>query len=642
MRYVIAFSASLIAAAALFGWGDTLRRLTRFSIGGWPLTVGLGFGVVIFLGGLCNDFHIARPLVFDTIILLGLAQTAPQLRRLSLQRPDLKRIAGIDWSSAALIALILASGAFVIATQLPPVTFNHHDDFEKYIPQVVRMLATGTVHDNPLGSIGIETLGGQTVLQAFIAANFPIEYINGADALFCLLLSLLMLGGIAFERPAIGPAMLAGAIALVAIDPHYANISGIYSIVALTLTLVIATCLPADTDADRSHIETIVGLLYAAQIAIKLTTISFIGLHFLCWIGCIAWLCRDWRLALARSLKTGLWSALFLSPWVVLFAPDFLLIFLAPPGPPTIPKLPDHTPQFESLLTIDPYLPVAWYSAAATLVLACGCAVLIRMRRVSTKDPLREHGAAFMAFCLAVAANYVLFVTYIGPYFADMEAAVRYTAPFLIAGVGAALTLSPVFLGVLTKCASSRKVVWTFACIGIGVLAMFGRSLQDRVTYALRYGMPQSYVRFWQPQARQAVVAAMADTFEGKLHAAVQDAQRRVPPGSRIVVWMVTPFLLDYGRNPIAEIGWYQLVRPWSLIPQTDYVIWQYSGFGVRQPPEYAENIRGGIPMLAKASIAAIEFGNHLQKIWNKSQILYNDNGIVVLHVTCANGLAQC
>jgi hypothetical protein len=643
LYYAITIAALVVAGAALYGWGRKIRQLTGLSGGGWPLTTGFGLGTIIFLGGLCNLFAIARPWAFNAIILLGLGFSALEFRKNKLPSFNWRHLTGgTYWYRLLLLVIVVAVGGFVISTQLVPVTFNHHDDFEKYIPQVVRMLATGTVHDNPIGSIGIETLGGQAVLQGFVAADFPIEYINGADALFCLLLSLLIIGSVAFEHPRLGPAMLSGVLALLAVDPHYVNISGVYSIVALSLVLVFATS-EEKSDTDRAHIEAIVGLLYAAQIAVKLTAVSFVGLHFVWWIGGTAWIYRDWRFALRRGLKAAFWTAAFLLPWIALWAPDYIAIMTPPPGSPVLAKVPQHPPIFVNPFSTNPDMPVAWYSAAAAIILCYGCAVFFHARQPALGKSARANAAAFAAFCIAATGNFVFCIAYLGPYvLLDAEAATRYSAPWLAAGIGATLALGPTFLHRAGERAPSRTAVLTSVCVGFAVILMFGHSLQQRISYAALYGMPQAYIRWWQPEARQVAASAMADALHGRLREEVHNAQSRVPAGSPILVWMVAPFLLDYERNPIHEIGWYQLVRPWTLIPKTDYVLWQYNGFGVRQPPYYAEQIRAGNEIVAQASVGALQFGDRLQQIWRKSEVLYDNSGIVVLRITCPNGIAQC
>jgi hypothetical protein len=394
----------------------------------------------------------------------------------------------------------------------------------------------------------------------------------------------------------------------------------------------------------RRHFEPAVGLLYAAQIAVKLTAISFVGLHFICWIVAVAWLCGDWRLALRRGVKTALLSVTFLAPWIALWAPDYIAVLAPPPGPPTLPHAPPVAPIFISPFAIDPYFPPAWYTAAAAIVFAVGGVVLIRARRLTPGDSARGQAGAFAGFCIAAAANYVFLFAYVGPYQVGEEAAARYAAPWLIAGMAAALSLGPLFWQGAAKRTDERfaKAPAISLAIGLIVVVMFSTSLMQRIGPPGYDGMPQDYLRSLSPQAREGQARAIDAILRSELPPIVRDAQSRIPTGSPILAWMVEPFLLDFKRNPIHEIGWYQLVRPWSLIPQTDYVLWQYNGFAVRQPRDYAEALQGDSPLLAQASIGALRFGDLLQQVGRRSDVLYNDNGIVVLHVNCPRGLALC
>jgi hypothetical protein len=647
LEYTLATVAILVVAAALFGWGRCFQQLSGLPAQRWPVAIGIGLGTVIFLGGLCNLLGAARPFAFNAMIAFGLVLAALPLRSRSRLLPARLPRANEAWPALPLFTVLIGIGAFVIATTLTLATFNHHDDFEKYFPQVVRMLATGTLHDNPIGSIGIETLGGQAVLQGFILADFPLDYINGADAVFCLLLCVLITGSVAFARPFLLPAAFGGIIALIAIDPRYVNIAGIYSLAALSLTLLFvgydARAEPEGVPSGQ-RLEPAVGLFYAAQIAVKLTAISFVGLHFVGWIAATAWLCGGWRLALRRGVKTALWSVAFLTPWGALWAPDYIAVLAPPPGSPVLPQSPPAAPIFFNPFATDPYFSPAWYSAAAAIVCAAGGAALIRARRLTSRDSARSQVAAFAAFCIAAAANYVFCFVYVGPYLAGVEAAARYAAPWLIAGMAAALSLGPIFWQPVLQRAdgSFAKAPAISLAIGLIVVAMFSTSLMQRIGPPGSDGMPQDYLRSLSPQARAGQARAIDQILHGNLRAAVRNAQSRVPAGTPMLAWMVEPFLLDFERNPIREIGWYQLVRPWSLIPQTDYVLWQYGGFAVRQPRDYAEQLQGDSPILARASVGALRFGDLLQQIGRRSDVLYNDNGIVVLHVACARGLALC
>jgi hypothetical protein len=137
LRYAVAVAAAVIAAIALIGWGSKVRQLTRLSVGGWPVTIGLGLGGVIFLGGFGNLFDIARAWAFNAVILLGLGLSALELRMKAPAALSWREVvAATHWYHAVLFVVVVAVGGFVISTALPPTIFNHHDDFEKYIPQV--------------------------------------------------------------------------------------------------------------------------------------------------------------------------------------------------------------------------------------------------------------------------------------------------------------------------------------------------------------------------------------------------------------------------------------------------------------------------------------------------------------------------
>src|SRR5262245_18389742 len=173
-----------ITWASLFGWGMAVRRFSRDPEGLAPVTVALGLSAILAIGGVLNLDRIAFAPALWLVVGVGLVacvvQVIPALFRM-------KRSALFDesgWSEDAFasgfVAIVIA---FTIATQLPPEAFNIHDHFQKYFAHPVR-LATGTVSGSPLSALGTETLGGQALLHAIVLSLFPIEFINGADAVF--------------------------------------------------------------------------------------------------------------------------------------------------------------------------------------------------------------------------------------------------------------------------------------------------------------------------------------------------------------------------------------------------------------------------------------------------------------------------
>jgi hypothetical protein len=171
MVIVGALGLMALATLMLAGWGWAFRRAFPTEAG-WPETVVLGLGTVIFIGGILNLARLAHPWAIAMVAAAGIVLGVLGIRERRPQRPDLLTS-----------LLILAVAIFTIVTQLPPDVYNFHDDLQKYFAYCVRMLETGTVFGSPLSSIGVQTLGAKAFLDGFIASWLPVTYLNGVDAL---------------------------------------------------------------------------------------------------------------------------------------------------------------------------------------------------------------------------------------------------------------------------------------------------------------------------------------------------------------------------------------------------------------------------------------------------------------------------
>ena len=240
---VIGISALLIVYSfALYGWGRLGERIVR-ARWPWPATLCFGLAIWVILGGVLNLLGIARAIVLDFIVLLGLVGACvdvwPSARRVSLESLR-ERYGSMDFALRTYPggALILSVFVFTAITQVPPQAFNFRDDLEKYLTHPLRMLATGTLDGGPFSALGYETLGGQAYLHGFIAAHWSIGQINAVDALFGLVLSMTMVL-VAAERARLRGWLVPLAVAaLFFISPQYVNISALYVGVALLLFLV--------------------------------------------------------------------------------------------------------------------------------------------------------------------------------------------------------------------------------------------------------------------------------------------------------------------------------------------------------------------------------------------------------------------
>ncbi|HEY4124811.1 MAG TPA: hypothetical protein VGM36_09370, partial [Rhizomicrobium sp.] len=272
MRFAI-IAAMAIFALALQGWGWGTRRVFGMGAGRWPVTLALGLGTVIFLGGILNVVRLATAPSLAALVLAGLMLAAIDGRRFAVA--DIRRAIAADrWTLLAVGIPALAILAFTVATQLPPSAYNAADDYAKYFFHPLRMLATGTLFASPMSDLGSETLGGKAFLDGFVAAFFPLSFLNATDAVFGLFLCLMLAGHFARNT---WIAVLC-VLSVILIDPQYLNISALYLGSALMMA---AIALSTDHGEMHDGIKpAAMGLVYAGLIALKATFALFVVVHF--------------------------------------------------------------------------------------------------------------------------------------------------------------------------------------------------------------------------------------------------------------------------------------------------------------------------------------------------------------------------
>lgn len=565
------------ACLSLFGWGVAARRLASLREGAWPMTIALGFAVWIILGGLLNLLRLAQPPALDALALAGAALAAARLRasgRRALLAAWPPRASGERGHRLAWYALVAALTGFALATQLKPALYNHHDDFEKYFAHAARMVQTGTLYGSPLNSLGSATLGGQAFLQGIVVAHAPIAYINAGDAVFCLLLTLLLAGGVAIGRPSAAPAAVLGVLATALINPQYVNIGALYSGAALLSALALATADDREHAADGSGPSpAAVGLIYAALAALKTTFVFFAALHFL-FAAAAAASARRPAAELRRVLASAAWGLAFLAPWLALYAPYYLTASANPPPPMPMPPPADPATHIFSLRPLFYGATFAQYTFLAAAILGLGAAALARRRG---SEPAR-----FAAVCGAAVAGYLAMVLAFRAQF-GLEGGLRFAVPLLIAA--AALP------GVYAAGAPPRGRA-AAALLAFAVSAGFAPDAARRARRLLDDGSMLAYLPSKTPQSIERLKAFGAEALDGAFAARVEALQRLVPPGEPLLVWHCAPFLLDFARNPIIDANPSGLMAFRTKVPAYSYVLWRYGGYGTRQPAYFAAEMK--------------------------------------------------
>jgi hypothetical protein len=583
---IFAASVVLIAAATfmLFGWGWAFHRLLRLERANFSLTVAVGMVVVVLVGGLLNLLRLAYPTALANVAGIGIILAVLAFRDgFSLERPPLM-----------VTIPIAAIMTFTIATQLPPRIYNFHDDYQKYFAYPVRMVETGTVFGSTLSAMGLQTLGAQSFLDGFVVAFLPIRYINGVDAVFGLFLCLMLATQVTRNRAMTVVAVLSVWV----INPQYVNISTLFCGSALIMAMIAL-------DAPAS-----VGLIYAALIAMKPIFAVLVAIHF---VAIMLLASGAIRAGVRWGIRTGAAAALFLSPWALVHAPNYLAALRAHSAAPT--PLPGNIETDKiHLFSLDP-LPygstAANYTALVIAIAICG---LICWK---AKPPELKN----VAYCVTGVASFFVFLYVFGPMQYGYEHGLRYFVPV-------AIGLVPAVFGA-TALASTRlrSIPLTLAVLS---LAAFGPSVGSRVSTALSAHSAASYS--WLATDPD-YIAYNEYVLTGPEREDVKELQKRVPAGEPILAWINTPFYLNYKRNPIFDIDTAGIGVPWASVPRAQYLIWDYAGFATPDQEEFEGRALSAGAGERKDSLKTLDFIRRLNGMVEKGDILFDDGEVKVVRL---------
>ena len=628
----------LVISCALFGWGRLVRRFSGWPMGTWPVTATLGLAAWIFFGGILNLLHLAYPWALDLLVISGLGLALSEWKA-----ADWPSVRKYYWPTAVkergqvivLAILLLALMCFTIETQLRPLGYNTGDDFRKYFAHVVRMVQTGTLRGSPLNSIGSETLGGQAFLQGFVAGHFPIQLINGVDAVFCFFLCLTMAGGIFFQQKVSVGAAIISLLAVFFINPQYVNVSALYSMAALLMALIFLKIDPREQASEFPAApwhEIPLALIYAGVLALKPTVLPFLALQFIFSFLAAVKKTPDWPALVKATIRTILWAALFIAPWLLLSAPEYWSGLIHPAGAPATPIQKSYE-TINLLSGAEKYFGgsyLAYTAAAFGLVLYAVFGIATGRR--SLEPARRSLALNLAAICTAGGAAYLV-INVGGVYFMDSDNVLRYSVPILIGVTPAAIGLGSLCWTDRTRVAGASQGTLLALVFGAVLFGLFFQTTINRVKLLLREGTELAFLQnsspgnliyfhdFQKPAQQEAAAKEM------------QRWQQKIPPGKKVIAWVDTPFQLDYKRNIIYDVNEAGLGTAWAVRPETDYVLWQYKGGTITKPADYHVTIQQFGRHLGFTMARTLDFYLALEKLRAQSEIIADEDDFVLMRL---------
>lgn len=635
-------------AASLFGWGVAFRAIFRLPVGGVPTTVVLGLSFLVFIGGLANLGGIAYSEVLLVLLVCGMGATLFDAFRFVRALPEGSRSFAIrsalsfSRSTAIVFLLIAVAAAFAIVTQLRPSAYNIHDDLQKYFYLPVKMLDTGSVFGSATSAVGSETFGGAAFLHGFLVAWFPIAFINGMDAVLGLLLCLFLvvqLTGESRARNLIGCVLCL--LLVVVVDPQYVNVSPLYLAAAAMMGAIGCIAVPDEVRRGEVGSAAAVGVVCACLGALKTSYLLFGSLFIP--LVMLSFLCGGlgFKAAFGWAFRASVCFLLFLAPWLLLHAPNFVSALSAQDARTfylgNLPRMSADMSAFDAFYAAH----IEFFSfestqygasvSAYTLLGLAGIAVGVLAAMAGSRH---ENGGRdrflilFLSLLFPIA--FFVFVSRLSLVLSGVETAVRYSTPYAIGVVTGVFALASraIQAPVDGKPAALRLSI--FAAAALVPLAIFSTPFSARVekTYALK-----SALSFLHPSYADTYANYVNGVLEGETWRSVAAAQNAVPPGVKMVAWIDAPFLLDFRRNAIQEVDIAGLATGWARISDVSYFVWQYSGYATRKRRDYEAAIVGPGAYDRRVASIALAFAERLGIVGGAGEVLYNDGSIVVFKV---------
>ncbi len=615
---------------SLLGWGVLFKSITDSSTShdNPTVTIILGLALWIFIGGILNVLSSAYPFVLDSIFTIGLIIFLFKFKTLLLEFPQEREKQAY---ALTLFTLILAIMGFVITTQLPPDAYNLHDDYEKYFAHPHRMLQTGTLFGSPLSAIGMETMGGQAFLHGFILTHFSVEMLNGLDSVFSLFLCLILVGSVGWIQPRTAIISLLSVFLVFLIHPQYVNISALYSasVFIIAIVLYMSQHHQSTVKLDSLPNPSGIALLYASLFAIKMTFIPFATLHFIITILGMIIITRNYRASLVWGGKVSIWGGLFISPWIILHAENYLKII----GANEKQGLHEVLKENLELLSTDTLFYGATYSHYTLIAVVMFLIGIYMFYQVNKNKTFNSQIACITIFSASIsgALLYFLFIILMGPLQGGYEQALRYSIPVLIGLTGIILPTFPLYTVNEDVKKQNQRHQTVSIIIALALMVSFIPAAKNRVKQAITSGSILSFSDF---ASSNQYIKYNRSVLYGNTKNRIKMIQDKIPHNTKVITWISTPFYLDYSRNIIIDIDPSGLQSPWATVTNANYVMWEYDGYATRTRKSYIEEAqRTGKNVVAKA-YTSYKFTTFLSELSKKGNIIYNDGEIAVFQIS--------
>ena len=120
--------------------------------------------------------------------------------------------------------------------------------------------------------------------------------------------------------------------------------------------------------------------------------------------------------------------------------------------------------------------------------------------------------------------------------------------------------------------------------------------------------------------------------FKKEKKLSVQKLQTNIPEKKAVMVWINTPFYLDFKRNEIIDISIGGFDNPWAKFPSAEYMIWEYKGFATRSIKDLEYYANFGFLIDRRISIRTLQHIKKINQLYKKGrmQIIFDDGSVLI------------
>ena len=618
----------ILFSCSMYGWSQLffLRSITKLI----SLNIVIGMGLTLSLGGILNVLGLANHNSIKVIFFFGLVLFFFKIyksRHLFLTLIKFKNFNKIYFY--AFIPLLL----FILNTtaSINPEIYNYHDDFQKYFLHPVKMLETGSIFGSKLSAVGNTVLGGQAFFQSFFVSAISLKGINIFDSVFCLSICLfLILEWSAKKRVFVVGILIS--LLIVLVHPQYVNISSIYSSVLFILSSIIFSLkiLQVGSSQKLVNIKFILalGICFASMFILKPINALFIIIYFILLTTLSLFFFNYNKYLLKLIFLTPFFTILISLPWLVIPFKN-LINALQVSNKISVENLNQVQPYFPNLISSENLLYGATQLHYTSLVLAGIFFIILSIKMFKKKDlEFKENNKLALivgsSSLMSGLITYLILMLLSGLVYLEQLYSTRYSIPFIIATIPSGLL-----------------ILYTLILKDFKYLKIF--SISTILFFSIIF-LPQYIEKIYQSYKCNNQLSFESSTCEKNLSnynksvfnnekiIIVREWQKNIPKGEAVMVWINTPFYLDFKRNKIFEIDINGIGSPWAVFPTAKYMIWEYNSFATRKIKVLEHIAKNAALFDRKDSIKTLKFIKNIQELSKKNKIeLIKDDGSAVI-----------